>query len=44
VLSKGAGAIGARIGLSQMQISRISRRGLDKLLASVRGEPTAPRR
>jgi RNA polymerase sigma-B factor len=32
-------AIGAKIGVSQMQISRISRSGLDKLLASVRGEP-----
>jgi RNA polymerase sigma-B factor len=31
-------AIGAKVGVSQMQISRISRSGLDKLLAAVRGE------
>jgi RNA polymerase sigma-B factor len=31
-------AIGALVGVSQMQVSRISRSGLDKLLASVRGE------
>ncbi len=30
--------IGARLGVSQMQISRISRRALWKLLAAVRGE------
>jgi len=29
--------IGARIGVSQMQVSRISRSGLDKLAAAVRG-------
>ena len=31
-------AIGAKIGVSQMQVSRISRSALDKLLAAVRGE------
>ena len=31
--------IGRRLGVSQMQISRISRRALWKLLAAVRGEP-----
>jgi RNA polymerase sigma-B factor len=33
--------IGRRLGVSQMQISRISRRALWKLLAAVRGEPDA---
>jgi RNA polymerase sigma-B factor len=32
--------IGDRIGVSQMQVSRLSRRGLKKLLASVRGRET----
>ena len=36
-------AIGARIGVSQMQISRISRSALEKLLASVRGEAAGTR-
>jgi RNA polymerase sigma-B factor len=31
--------IGKRLGCSQMQVSRMSRRGLTKLLASVQGEP-----
>jgi RNA polymerase sigma-B factor len=31
--------IGRRLGVSQMQVSRISRRALWKLLAAVRGEP-----
>jgi RNA polymerase sigma-B factor len=35
--------IGDRIGVSQMQISRISRGALDKLLASVRGDASATR-
>ncbi len=34
-------AIGDRIGVSQMQVSRISRSALDKLLASVRGDAGA---
>jgi RNA polymerase sigma-B factor len=34
-------AIGAKIGVSQMQVSRISRSAIEKLLASVRGE-TSP--
>ena len=34
--------IGERLGISQMQVSRLSRRGLTRLLAAVRGEdPTA---
>lgn len=33
--------IGARLGVSQMQVSRVSRRGLRKLLAAVQGEATA---
>ncbi len=36
-------AIGAKVGVSQMQISRISRSALKKLLASVRGEPAETR-
>jgi RNA polymerase sigma-B factor len=36
-------AIGDRIGVSQMQVSRISRRALDKLLASVRGDASVTR-
>jgi RNA polymerase sigma-B factor len=36
-------AIGDRIGVSQMQISRISRGALHKLLAAVRGDPAASR-
>jgi RNA polymerase sigma-B factor len=35
-------AIGDRIGVSQMQVSRISRRALGKLLAAVRGGDDAP--
>jgi RNA polymerase sigma-B factor len=31
-------AIGAKLGVSQMQVSRISRSAIEKLLASVRGE------
>jgi RNA polymerase sigma-B factor len=34
--------IGKRLGCSQMQVSRISRRGLAKLLAAVQGDPKAP--
>ncbi len=37
-------AIGDRIGVSQMQVSRISRSALDKLLASVRGDAGPPLR
>ncbi len=33
--------IGKRLGVSQMQISRISRKGLTKLLRAVRGDPPA---
>ena len=36
-------AIGAKVGVSQMQVSRISRSALDKLLASVRGEAKTAR-
>ncbi len=31
--------IGKQLGVSQMQISRISRRALGKLLSAVQGEP-----
>ena len=34
--------IGGRFGVSQMQISRISRRALGKLLTAVRGEQADP--
>jgi len=33
--------VGKRLGCSQMQVSRISRRGLAKLLAAVQGDPEA---
>ena len=35
--------IGSRLGISQMQVSRVSRRALGKLLAAVQGDEAAPR-
>jgi RNA polymerase sigma-B factor len=34
--------IGSRLGVSQMQVSRVSRRGLNKLLTAVRGDEWSP--
>ena len=36
--------IGVKLGVSQMQVSRISRAGLQKLVAAVRGEQARPKR